>query len=259
MLFQVKWKNYCVLPCVRWSVQAVTQHRCLRTGIVKAGNVTQSFGGSFPRNIAYKCKHCGRQFLEHYRPWQYSSDVKQLCINLYLNGMGLRGIERVTDIHHTTILHWVREAGLPLPDAPESEEIPEITDLDELQTSWATSATSYGFGLWSITLQRVSWHGRSVIAAHRHLNLCGWLSNVGSASFMWLMGGQSTLCLSRLETTFLVRLIWLVWKEKTQGLDITSQGLHRSCLCYSKSVEMLKCSLRLLLHYLKYWTVPLPA
>lgn len=53
---------------------------------------------------------------------------------MYLNGMGLRGIERVTDIHHTTVMHWVREAGLGLPDAPESEEIPEITDLDELQT-----------------------------------------------------------------------------------------------------------------------------
>ncbi|MFM7424448.1 MAG: IS1 family transposase, partial [Elainella sp.] len=35
--------------------------------------------------------------------------------------------------------------------------------------------------------------------------------------------------------------------------------LHRKTLCYSKSVEMLKCSLRLLLHYLKYRTVPLPA
>ncbi len=28
--------------------------------------------------------------------------------------------------------------------------------------------------------------------------------------------------------------------------------LHRKSLCYSKSVEMLKCSLRLLLHYLKH-------
>lgn len=35
--------------------------------------------------------------------------------------------------------------------------------------------------------------------------------------------------------------------------------LHRQTLCYSKSVEMLKRSLRLLLHYLKYRTVPLPA
>lgn len=50
--------------------------------------------------------------------------------------MGLRGIERVTDIHHTTVMGWVREAGLKLPDVPEpeSEDEPEITDLDELQT-----------------------------------------------------------------------------------------------------------------------------
>lgn len=47
---------------------------------------------------------------------------------MYLNAMGLRGIERVTDIHHTTIMGWVRQAGLNLKD------VPEITDLDELLT-----------------------------------------------------------------------------------------------------------------------------
>ncbi len=35
--------------------------------------------------------------------------------------------------------------------------------------------------------------------------------------------------------------------------------LHRSSLCYSKSVEMLRLSIRLLLHYLKYKTIPTPA
>ena len=29
--------------------------------------------------------HCRRQFLENYRPWQYSDDVKQLCLKIYLN------------------------------------------------------------------------------------------------------------------------------------------------------------------------------
>lgn len=53
---------------------------------------------------------------------------------MYLNGMGLRGIERVTDIHHNTVMHWIRTAGHELADAPSTEEIPEITDLDELQT-----------------------------------------------------------------------------------------------------------------------------
>lgn len=53
---------------------------------------------------------------------------------MYLNGMGLRGIERVTEIHHTTIMRWIRDAGHEIPDAPEAGEIPEITELDELQT-----------------------------------------------------------------------------------------------------------------------------
>ncbi len=48
---------------------------------------------------------------------------------MYVNGMGFRGIERVTRINHNTIINWVRVAGLTLPDAPESDEIPEITEL----------------------------------------------------------------------------------------------------------------------------------
>ena len=32
--------------------------------------------------------------------------------------------------------------------------------------------------------------------------------------------------------------------------------LHRQTLCYSKSVEMLKHSIRLLIHYLKFEEVP---
>ncbi|MBD1997298.1 IS1 family transposase [Leptolyngbya sp. FACHB-541] len=61
----------------------------------------------------YKCKQCRRQFLESYYPWRYSDEVKQLCIKMYLNSMGLRGIERVTQIHHTTILRWIQAAGHP--------------------------------------------------------------------------------------------------------------------------------------------------
>ena len=68
-------------------------------------------------------------FSNQERPWAYSDDVKQLCLKMYLNGMGLRGIERVTEIHHTTVMHWLREAGHQLPDAPESEEIPALNRL----------------------------------------------------------------------------------------------------------------------------------
>ncbi len=35
--------------------------------------------------------------------------------------------------------------------------------------------------------------------------------------------------------------------------------LHRKTLCYSKSVEMLNLSVRLVVYYLKHKTVPLPS
>ena len=35
--------------------------------------------------------------------------------------------------------------------------------------------------------------------------------------------------------------------------------LHRKTLCYPKSIDMLKHSVRLLIHYLKFGDVPVPA
>lgn len=54
---------------------------------------------------------------------------------MYLNRMGFRGIERVKGVHHTTIIHWVKQLGEKLPDAPKEDVIPEVRELDELETS----------------------------------------------------------------------------------------------------------------------------
>lgn len=82
----------------------------------------------------YQCRACGRQFVEFPKFRPYSEEVKQLCLKMYLNGMGLRGIERVSEIHHTTIMNWIKIARIQLPDSPEEDEIPEITEIDELPT-----------------------------------------------------------------------------------------------------------------------------
>jgi len=52
---------------------------------------------------------------------------------MYLNGMGFRGIERVTEIHHTTIIDWVREAEAELSEDEEADTV-KVAELDELQT-----------------------------------------------------------------------------------------------------------------------------
>jgi len=61
----------------------------------------------------------------------YSDDIKQLCLKMYLNGMGVRGISRVTEISHVTILNWIEQSG----DAYRivtTQQIPS-GELDELR------------------------------------------------------------------------------------------------------------------------------
>ncbi|MBD2079050.1 IS1 family transposase [Leptolyngbya sp. FACHB-17] len=71
----------------------------------------------------YKCKRCGRQFLASYRQIRYSEDIKQLCIQMYLRGMSTRRIEKMTDIHHTTILSWLRGVDLDVLELSCGEEL----------------------------------------------------------------------------------------------------------------------------------------
>jgi transposase-like protein len=61
---------------------------------------------------SYRCKRCGRQFLEFYQQPHYSDETKQRCLELYFSGMGVKAIEQLTHIHHTTILYWIRKADL---------------------------------------------------------------------------------------------------------------------------------------------------
>jgi insertion element IS1 protein InsB len=81
------------------------------------------------------CGECGRQFIDPYEPHRgYSDEVKRNCLKMYVNGMGLRGIERVTGVHHTTVITWIKAVGEHLPDAYDPDEIPQGGELDELQT-----------------------------------------------------------------------------------------------------------------------------
>ena len=81
------------------------------------------------------CVGCGRQFIDAYdAPKGYSDDVKRECLEMYVNGLGFRAIERVKGVHHTTVINWVKQVGSFLSDAPEYSEIPEVSELDELET-----------------------------------------------------------------------------------------------------------------------------
>ena len=71
--------------------------------------------------------------------------------------MGFRGIERATGVCHNTVINWVKQAQKAI--AEEDYEIPETTQLDELQTFVGSKKTSSGFGLPSTAINQVFSNG----------------------------------------------------------------------------------------------------
>jgi len=80
------------------------------------------------------CVACNRQFIEQYQPQGYNDDIKRLCLKMYVNGMGIRAIARVMEISHPSIITWIKQTGAKLPDVYEPEELPQVGELDELET-----------------------------------------------------------------------------------------------------------------------------
>lgn len=101
----------------------------------------------------YRCHSCGRQFIESYSIQGYSDEVKQQCLTLYVNGMGFRAIERCTAVSHNTVINWVKQLGSELADAPESQMIPELAQIDELQTFIGSKKTKSGSGQQSMDMK----------------------------------------------------------------------------------------------------------
>jgi IS1 family transposase len=153
----------------------------------------------------------------------------------------------------------IREAGHQLPDAPESEEIPDFTGLDELQTFVGRKRNK----LWIWTAVN-----------HKQAGILAWVLGDRSAETfkpLWRIV-QCWHCFFYVTDAWKVypmfiedgdQIVSKTYMTRVEGENTRLRHylarLHRKTLCYSKSIEMLKCSLRLLLHYLKYQTVPLLA
>ena len=93
------------------------------------------------------CVQCGRQFVEPSQTHRgYSDEVRQECLKMYVNKSPFRAIERVKGVHHTTVITWVKAVGEHLPDAYAPEMIPDVGELDELETSVGSKKTKSGSG-----------------------------------------------------------------------------------------------------------------
>ena len=97
------------------------------------------------RKQNYVCVDCGCQFITNYETSHgYSDEFKRECLKMYVNGMGFRAIERVKGVHHTTIITWVKQVGELLPNSYDPETIPQVGELNELETFVRDKKTKFG-------------------------------------------------------------------------------------------------------------------
>ncbi|XVJ50835.1 MAG: helix-turn-helix domain-containing protein [Vampirovibrio sp.] len=52
--------------------------------------------------------------------------MKHLAIYLYLNRMTIRGIARTLNVSAPSVLKWIKEKAIELPEAQEKRYIPEV-------------------------------------------------------------------------------------------------------------------------------------
>ena len=94
----------------------------------------------------YKCKNCGHNYTKSSR-YHYSEEKRKRCIELYLEGVGFRGIARLENVSHTTVMNWVRELGDRIQDfiQPEERKV-AIMEVDEMHHFVKKKRKNAGYG-----------------------------------------------------------------------------------------------------------------
>ena len=81
----------------------------------------------------YKCQHCKVRYTPQPKERGYADEIRLHEIRLYVDGMNYRRIARHLDVHHTSVINWVKVFAAQLPEAPLPEDLHTI-ELDELFT-----------------------------------------------------------------------------------------------------------------------------
>ena len=76
-------------------------------------------------------------------------EIRILCIRLYLEGVGFRGISRLTGVTHTTVMRWVSKLGDNIEqfrqDTGEIKPV-SVMELDEMWHFVQKKRTNAGSG-----------------------------------------------------------------------------------------------------------------
>ena len=93
----------------------------------------------------YFCKDCSY----HYTVKQRGKppELKRLALQLYLEGLGFRSIERVLKVSNVSVMNWIKSFGQQLEEIKRrGEESIDTVEMDELHTYISRKKTTVGYG-----------------------------------------------------------------------------------------------------------------
>jgi len=201
--------------------------------------------GSAKGKPRYKCKSCNYQYTVKYKSTAKLPETRRLALKMYLEGMGFRQMGRVLEISHITVYRWIKELGsisLPRTSTPA-----KVVEIDEMHT-FVGKKKNYKW-IW-IAVDRF---GKRFIDF-----VCGDRSTA-TGSKLWdkikhLQVNSYATDYWRSYEEFLPPEKHIQSKKETYTVEsYNSRVRHylarfkRKTKCYSKSMEMIEISLKLLM------------
>lgn len=95
----------------------------------------------------YKCKKCGYYFTVNKIGKQIDSYYVNKALQLYLEGLSYREIERILGISHVSIINWVKKYNIKRPYSAEYHSTYKILNATELAKYFADKKNLIGAGV----------------------------------------------------------------------------------------------------------------
>lgn len=95
----------------------------------------------------YLCKKCGYKFTVAKKGKAIEKEYVVRAIQLYLEGLGFRSIERILGVSHVSVMNWVRQLGSAIDLIRLEDREVDVAEVDELYSYTGSKKNMYGSGL----------------------------------------------------------------------------------------------------------------
>ncbi|MCK4661621.1 MAG: IS1 family transposase [Bacteroidales bacterium] len=99
----------------------------------KCKSVKHKKNGVIKGKQRYKCHNCGYNYTVEIKSTAKPISVKRQALQLYLEGLGFRSIGRFLCVSHVAVQNWIKKFGKELDEIKSSEKI-SVIEMDEMHT-----------------------------------------------------------------------------------------------------------------------------